>query len=104
MTGAQAGNQQGLLGLGGGGLFQDALDSIEVRRAVDALPANGAEVGQQVLARGLDVGDGAGMLLRRLDQVLRAAFPSGTEIQMVADQMEERSFADKRPGAVDGVP
>src|SRR5439155_22546699 len=50
ITGAQARDDEGLLGLGGGGLFEDVFDFVEVVAARDAGAADRAEIGEHGFA------------------------------------------------------
>ena len=59
VAGANAGDQQALLGFGGRGLFDHRIDAIQVAARRDAAAADGAVARQQALARGLHAADRA---------------------------------------------
>ena len=59
MPGAQARDDQPLLGFGRRRLFDDVFDFVQVRLPGDAPAADGAVVGQHVFAGRLHAGDGA---------------------------------------------
>src|SRR2546423_14572023 len=90
VAGAQSRHEEGLLGLSRRRFLDHLIDQEEILRARNALPADRAEEGQQVLARGLHARNGAGMGLRGLDDLLRAASLPRAEIDMVADHMGKR--------------
>ena len=73
IAGAHAGDQEALFGFGGGGLFDDGLDAVEVAAAGDASAGDRAETRQQALAGRLHAADGAGFGLGQFHQALGTA-------------------------------
>jgi len=103
MSGAQAGDDEVLFGFGGGRLFDDMIDRIETLAMRDAFAADGAVVGKHVLARGLHCGNGTGFGSGDFDELLRAAASFAADVEMVADEVKERFFADEIARAKEGV-
>jgi len=102
-AGAEAGDDDLLLGLSGRRLFEDGVNPVEGIIAGNALSANGAELGEQTFAGGLHGGDGALFCLGEGDDLCGAAASVAADVQMVADEMEERLAANEIAGAPDGV-
>jgi len=103
VAGAQAWDVELLLGFGGRGLFEHRFDSIKALRRIHKLAADRAIVGELAFMRGLHGGDGAVFRPGNLDELLGAAFLRGAQVEMVADEQEERVFSAKRRGAMHGV-
>ena len=103
MSGAQPRDDQLLFGIGGGGFFEDFIDQIKERAAGDAFAADGAVVREHIFAGGLDGGDGAGFGAGDFHELLGAAPFFLAEVEVIADEVEERFTRGKRPGAEEGV-
>ncbi len=102
VAGANAGDYQLLLGLGGGGLFDHCIDAIQAVPPRQAVARHGAELRQQRLARGLHAGHGAFLALGNLHHLQRAGL-AGADVDMVADHVQKGVAAHEVAGAVDGV-
>ena len=103
MAGPQPGDDQPLLGLGGRGLLQHFRDLIQPFAPGDEAPANRPVVRQLALVRRLHGGHGAILRPGDLDQLLRGAL-AAADVEMVADQQQERNAARKLTRASDRVP
>ncbi len=103
MPGAQAGNDEPLLGFGGRGFLDHVLDRVDAGAPAVQAPADGAVVGELAFVGGLDGGDGAGFGGGEGGELLETGFGPGTDVEMVADQQRERVAAGERRGAGDGV-
>lgn len=103
VSGAQAGDDEALLGLGGGGLLDDGFDAVEVLAAGHALAADGAEAGEKGLACGLNGGDRAGLGFGGFDDGSGAALFPATDIEVVADEVQEGVAGGEIAGAEDGI-
>ena len=82
-----------------GGMIR-VIDVAGLETGVSETPANpaaadGAVVGQHALAGGLDARDGAVVGLRGLHELLGAAPPGPADVQVVADEVEERVGPDE---------
>ena len=70
VAGANAGDQQALFRFGGGGLFDDGIDAIQIAARQDAAAADGSVAREQALARGLDTADRAASFAGKFHQAL----------------------------------
>lgn len=103
MAVAQAGHDEALLGLGGGGFFEDGLDGVEAGGAGEQAAADGAIIGELAFVGGLDGGDGALVLAGDIDQLLGAVAAFVADVEVVADEEQKGVMSDELAGAVDGV-
>jgi len=103
VTGAQPWDVELLLRFSGCGLFEHRFDLIQALRRIHELAADRAVVGQLAFMRGLHGGDGAVFRPGNLHELLGAAFLRGAQVEMVANEEEERIVPAKGGGAVDGV-
>ena len=103
VAGPQPRHLQGLLRLAGGRLLDDILDLVKVISEGDSPPADGPVVGEHVLAGRLHGGDGAALRLRLLDDLLRTTLGPAADVEVVADEVEERLVAGEGVGQPEGM-
>jgi hypothetical protein len=103
VPGAQAGDCQPELRLGGRRLLNDRLDQVEFPAARDAAAPDGAEVGEQTLPRGLHGRDRAFLGGGCFDQLPGTRLLAPGDVEVIADEVQEGLAADEVAGAVDGV-
>ena len=87
VAGADAGNEEPLFGLCGGGLFGDGFDAVHAIAAGKAAPADGSIEGKKALAGGLNGRNGAGLGLGEADEAGGAAVAVAFDIEVVADEV-----------------
>jgi len=103
VAGAQAGDNQALLGFGGGRLLHYLGDFVKALASGDEMAAYGAVEGELAFMRGLDGGDGAILGSGDFHQLLRGALLRAADVEMIADKQEEGSGTGKGAGAKDRV-
>lgn len=103
VAGAQAGDDDPLLGFRGRGLFEDGVDLIEAVAAGQALTADGSELLEVTFAGGLNGGDGAVFGFGDFNEFGGTTGLAAADVEMVADQVEKRLAGGELARAVDGV-
>ena len=94
---------EGLLGLGGGGLFEDSFDFIEPGLLGHAPAAHRAVEGQLAFARGLDGGDGALVGRGGAHELFGTACLAAGHVEVIANEVEERITGDEAGRSQDRV-
>ena len=103
MTRPQSGDIQMLFGLGGGGFFADLVDQIYAALGPGESSTDGTIIGEFAFVSGLDGGDRAVFGGGDLDKLSGAGFRSVLDIEMVADEQEERGTFGEIAAAQDGM-
>ena len=103
MTGAQAGNDEPLLGFRGRGLLHDFIDFKKSLTSGDEPSADRTVEGQLALVRRLHGGDAAILRSGGFDELLGAALLRAAEVEMIADEEQERILAHELPAAMHRV-
>ena len=103
MPRAKARDLEAKLGEGRVGLLDDLVDDVHVGAVVEPLAGQGPVLVDQVLAGRLHGRDRALLGGRQVDQLPRTAPRLARDIEVVAQQQQERLAADEVPGAPDGV-
>ena len=103
VAGAQPGDDQFLLGLGGGGFLDHGLDLIEQVAAGNPASADGSVERELALVGGLHGGDGAIFGGGGGHELGGAGGLGAAQIEVVAHHEEEWILAGESGGAVDGV-
>ena len=103
VPGAESGNDEFLLGLGGSGFFDDRLDLIEQVAASQAASADGSVERELALVGGLNGGDGAFFGSGGGEELSGAGGLGAAQIEVVADHEQKRIIARESGGAVNGV-
>ena len=103
---AEAGDDEALLGFGGGGFFDDGVDEVE-RLGIGAgagAATDGTEEREERFAGGLDGGDGGGFAFVGVDEGLDEG-PGWVvgHVEVVADEVEEGGVADEVAGFVESL-
>jgi len=103
IAGAEAGDDEFLFRLGGGGFFEDGFDFEELVTSCDAVAADGAVVWQFAFVCGLHGGDRAFFLSDRVEELGGAGCFGAAEVEVITDHEEEGIVAGEGGGAMDCV-
>ena len=103
VTGAQAGNDQALFGLGGGRLLDDFGDFVKALAPGHQLASHGPVIGQLAFMRGLDRGHRTVLRRGHLDQLLGTSFLTAADIKVIADEQKKRLFEGEFIRTPDGM-
>ena len=105
VTGAQAGDDELLLGFCGSGFFDYGIDQIERLQvgAGNRGTADGTEVRQQRFTSGLDCGNTTGLPCEGIDHGCGESPGRALvgHVEMISDEVKERSVADEVSGLVE---
>ena len=93
LAASESGNDEALLGFCWCGLLENGVDAVEAGFAWDGLAADGAEVREEIFARDLNGGDGAARGCGGIDEAFCAAAGFWSDVDVIADEMEERLAA-----------
>ncbi|MCU0777086.1 MAG: hypothetical protein MUF86_05390 [Akkermansiaceae bacterium] len=100
---AQAGDDEFLLGLGGGGFFDDGFHFVKALRALHAPAADRAVMRQFALVGGLHGGNRALARLRGGEELGGARLVRAADVEVVADRQQKRIATGESGGAVHGM-
>ncbi len=103
IAGAQAGDDEFLFGLGGGGFFEYRFDFEELVTSGDAVTADGAVVWQFAFVGGLHGGDRAFFLSDRDEELGGAGCFGAAQVEVISDHEEEGILVGEGGGAMDCV-
>ena len=103
MAGAQAGNDEPLLGFRGRGLLDHFIDLEQTLASGDEPSADRTVEGQLALVRRLHGGDAAILRSGGFDELLGAPLLRAAEVEMIADEEQERILAHELPAAMHRV-
>ena len=100
---SQSGNNQTLLSFRRCGFLDNFSNLEQAMASGNKSSAHAAIEWQHAFVRGLNSGDAAIFCNGDFNELLGAAFLGSTEIQVIADKKEERSFPNELAGAVHSV-
>ena len=103
VTGAEAGDVQVLFGFGGGGLFADLVHLINAAVRARESATDRSVVGEFAFVGGLNRRDGTVFGAGDFDELLGAGFGSVLDVEVVADQEQERLRSREFAAAQHGV-
>ena len=99
----QAGCDELLFGHGGRRFFEDVVDLIEIAAAWDVFTADGSVIRKLPLSRGLNSGNRALLALRRFQQLPDAGIFPVAQVEVIADEKQERFAAGETLRAENGM-